>query len=611
MAIKYTKEFILEHIKEYIDDNKKFPTLNQIRKDIGIDWKAIYRYFDGINDVKKELNYEESVNEYIDLRGDFNRSKVECMVANLFVLNGLKDNYKREQRPFPKEEGCYRSDFTFYLGDKELHIEVWGVEKNNNTRERNDSYNKKRKIKESLYEKYGDKAILIGIDYEIFKNTYEEIQRIIIDKLQPYLKLNLKIVDYNLILNYPSMTNDELFKEAMIKAQFKDVLPPVDLIESGIYSEILKRYTSIGNFAQYYNLKTSTGNIEWSKDLVLEYFSKIVEKGIFIDIEAMDSENANLKSALFKNYGSLMELKVEFFKNTGVALIKDEVDYLVNLISNVDNLQLEYVKDKEKLINDAKQILDNLYNEEETTYCKLCGKGFTSNHIYDIYCLHCIDKLKNKEISYITARQGCSHNEKEYVDNFNNITCNRECHMLTMTGFNEASNLKTQAYTIFFDCDWIEVLKIFNRYDDLYNYILSEFKEYISKNNSQNLNTFAKKHRYISQRLVQSIGSDNIYRDLNLIKLRYDDKYYEENFINTVNKIGKIPLYAEFKEYSSIPIETYGVRFKLKGKVYDSVVMMYSSEEDYNEYIIRKKEHKSTLAKINRANQLNKLTSII
>lgn len=79
---------------------------------------------------------------------------------------------------------------------------------------------------------------------------------------------------------------------------------------------------------------------------------------------------------------------------------------------------------------------------------------------------------------------------------------------------------------------------------------------------------------------------------------RYTDNDLKDNYNYVKNIIGQVPLYKEFDENTKISIVTYATRLGLKKKVYDEIIKYYSNEDEYNDYIKRKKEHKTKVGKI-------------
>jgi len=55
----------------------------------------------------------------------------------------------------------------------------------------------------------------------------------------------------------------------------------------------------------------------------------------------------------------------------------------------------------------------------------------------------------------------------------------------------------------------------------------------------------------------------------------------KNNFINIVKNIGYVPEYTEFANLTNIHINIYTKYFNLKGKVYDNIVKLYSTDVEF------------------------------
>jgi signal recognition particle subunit SEC65 len=147
----YNKQLIENETLLFIEQQKRFPTvLDCNTPTFKVPINQITKYFASLDNLRKLLNYTD-VDQLIDNRGDINKSLFEIHVANWFIAQGLGDKYKREQFPFPKIEGRYKSDFTFYLpDDRELHVELWGYPKSEKDK-RCIIYNENKNVKKKLY----------------------------------------------------------------------------------------------------------------------------------------------------------------------------------------------------------------------------------------------------------------------------------------------------------------------------------------------------------------------------------------------------------------------------------------------------------------------------
>ena len=245
-------------------------------------------------------------------------------------------------------------------------------------------------------------------------------------------------------------------------------------------------------------------------------------------------------------------------------------------------------------VNKARKMLDKFFtNVNNNICCQYCGREMIQSHIYDIHCEKCLCEILQGKSK--VKSQSCKYNEREYIDNFIINTTNP--FLLTITGFNIVSNIKVQAYTNYYKMIWVDIIKKYHKYEDLYNYIINEYENYYESTGNQNIINFCDNHKYITYKLLTGIGLDQIYEGVGLVKQRYFDDDYKNNFLNIVNSIGYIPLYSQFIDNTKINIYSYSNKFNLHKNIYDEIVKMYSSANDYKDYLKRKKQHKSEIGK--------------
>ena len=574
-------------LEKFIELNNRFPIKLEIMNDLGIGQRYIDK-FGGMNELKRKMNYTS--NDLIDLRGDFNRSIQELQVANFLCMQGLKNKYKREQHPFPKSEGRYRSDFMFDLDDnKKLHIEVWGYDTNTNS-SICEEYNKKRKIKEQLYEKYKDSIILVSTEQNIFNNKYENIEKELYNIFSKYLDLKYKDVDYRLLIPSTKLTDEDLLNNILKLSKDKNYLPSTKSIHdngmSGLHIEILKRYNSYLDFANKFNKKLLFTEYKWDKELIFSFFKQIADDNKLIDKNNLEIICKNSYANLCK-FGGIVKLKLEFLNdylisNNYIPYI--EINWLVELSNGIIKTNSNY---DEADIQKAQQLISNMdKNNLIIKSCSICGKTITVNSIDIIMCDNCKNRYNNSNTSYSLINKS-KYTEIEYDNNFNIVT--DKSFKLTTKGFNEYSNIKIKSYIKYFNLhNWLNVIKYYNKFDDLYNYIKEEYLKFYNLTKSKNLSKFCRQHNYIVHELLLEIGTEKIMNDCGFSKQKqFSEEDLKYNFINVVNNIGYIPRYTDFANLTNIHIGIYAKYFNLKGKVYDNVVKLYSTEDEFNEYIFR------------------------
>lgn len=261
-------DVVKEAIEEFILMYKKFPTGKEMQYELKINPDAIKKH-GGITEIKKKMNYKNN-ESLIDNRGDYNRSSYELITANFLIAQGI--SYKREQKPFHQKNSRHRSDFTFYPKNKKpIHVEVWGFLKRDNT-EVGIKYKKHREEKEKLYQ--GNDIILISIEPEIFKQSYEKIEKNLNNIFSKYLSLDFEKLEQRLLIPANKISDKEILELVMSYSNDDEFFPPISTIENkhnGIYAEVIKRYGNFSEFAEKYNKKMHSNSPNyWNHERIRE-----------------------------------------------------------------------------------------------------------------------------------------------------------------------------------------------------------------------------------------------------------------------------------------------------------------------------------------------------
>lgn len=299
----WTKEVIKSEIKNYIDKNNRFPTYQEILRDIKLDGKHLYKHYSSLDELKKDIGYNNDL-DLIDNRGDFNKSKIELFVANYLIENGFKDNYKREQHPFENEN--YRSDFTFYLDNgMELHVEVWGYTESKS--KIHIKYLENKRHKKELYEKHRDKIILLEIEYsEMCSLSYEESQIYLYEKFKSYLTYEFKLINFINLISPSSFTDDDIKNEIMKYIDEDGCLPKLSGIPSFFGTEIRKRYGNYKNFSKLVEIPLSKSSIKnYSIEECDDNYIYIKNKLKCIPTRKQFEENTKIDFSAYKKYFKL------------------------------------------------------------------------------------------------------------------------------------------------------------------------------------------------------------------------------------------------------------------------------------------------------------------
>lgn len=253
-------------LTDFVNENGFFPTLNIMKNDLHIPQSVIYNH-GSINKIRKDVMGDNS-NLLEDDSGFCNRSYYEFMVAQFLLHNNV--TYLREQNPFPKPFHHYRSDFTFFDdNDTPYHIEVWGYYDTDNKSSRSFDYNKNKKKKLKLYKEYLIEVISITPD--IFNGTITSTQNKLLKLLQPYLSLQLKVIDNCAMKNPLKMSDEEILSHIMQYTKDDKFLPRYETLEKkdqSVLTEIIKRYENYNNFAKAFDKLTQNKRGLWDADFI-------------------------------------------------------------------------------------------------------------------------------------------------------------------------------------------------------------------------------------------------------------------------------------------------------------------------------------------------------
>lgn len=231
--------------------------------------------------------------------------------------------------------------------------------------------------------------------------------------------------------------------------------------------------------------------------------------------------------------------------------------------------------------------------------CEICDAFMENVHHATKYCEICKPlalKRNHKKHHVSKSKIKFETDINKYYQNFISVATNPE--NLTTNGFNEVSGISVKSYCNFYKSSWIDIVNNFGFYDSLIKYISNEYKNFNQQAKKQNIFEMTDDHPYITRELILTIGTNVIMAEAGIKKTRYADEDCRENFNNIKRELNRIPLYNDFEEYTQISLNTYANRYSLKGRVYDNVVKMYVSEDEYEEYLSAKMNHKSKVGKI-------------
>jgi hypothetical protein len=234
--------------------------------------------------------------------------------------------------------------------------------------------------------------------------------------------------------------------------------------------------------------------------------------------------------------------------------------------------------------------------------CESCSTDLIGVNHQTKYCDSCREKSnKNSTKKYKTrTRKVISENkEKQLVNNFKSIV--KESYQLTPIGFDEVSEISYHSYKNLFRKTWVEIVKDFNRLDDLLGYIVKEYNNFIKHTGKQDIRSFADNHRYIGTQMLKTIGFDYIRELANVKKRRNTEEDCKNEFFRIISLYNRVPLYSEFMDNTKIAIKSFVYHLNITDtkNTYDSIVKYFVSEEMFNDYIINKLKHKTLVGRDN------------
>jgi hypothetical protein len=252
-------EELKEKIDAFVKEHGFFPDQRLLSKELKIH-NSDYQRHGTLSELREKFGYNDK-KYLVDNRGFINKSLGELIVANYLIAQDIP--YKREQYPFRKfdKDLNYRSDFTFYLPDKEIHLEVWGGMRVFKGQRELYNYDEVMQEKLRIYDKY--RIELISVTPDIFYFSIGTIKKKLYDILSPYINLPFIKVKDRLVSTFTlhEMSDENLIKEIMKFSTHERILPSYGLLREKrhefLYKEVLKRYDSLKDFADKYNLITA------------------------------------------------------------------------------------------------------------------------------------------------------------------------------------------------------------------------------------------------------------------------------------------------------------------------------------------------------------------
>lgn len=245
-------ENIIKDIKGFIEKEGRFPTVNEMQRELKLTYQVVARY-NGINELRKMVGYVGK-DTIVDDNNYNNRSIFEYKVSQYLIHNGI--SAKRDAFIFDNTR--HTCDFVVESIDGEIYyIECWGY----NSKSTNSvaiQYQNVRKEKEALYKE--NNLNLISIEYDdVMKVNNERAQEYLIEKLHMLHNKELKVFKNVEFLDDTKLTNDEILEILMKYSDDDNCLPYLMDVEVDYGYRIRKiisdRFGSYVNFSKHYNKK--------------------------------------------------------------------------------------------------------------------------------------------------------------------------------------------------------------------------------------------------------------------------------------------------------------------------------------------------------------------
>jgi hypothetical protein len=249
------------------DKLNRIPKLNEIMDNFQIGQVLLEKH-GGMKHVYDLLS--EKYNSLLkDDSGFYNRSNYEYIIAQFLIHNNVY--YLREQHPFPYPYHNLRSDFTLFNNNGDIfQLELWGFYVETDRSKRYLDYKNKRKLKESLYQKYN--INLISLNGDLLNGKYDKVQSNICELLNQYVDNKLHNMDFHIFMSPKDFTDIELYDEIMKLSDDSRFTPFEEVLKnhSSLHVEMNKRYGNLNGFAKRFNILTHSKCGLWDKDLIFK-----------------------------------------------------------------------------------------------------------------------------------------------------------------------------------------------------------------------------------------------------------------------------------------------------------------------------------------------------
>ena len=340
----------------------RFPNLKEMTKYLRRDAILLHSQ-KNIMKIKEILNYTKKEN-LMDSRGWNNRSIGEYQIAEFLIAYNIP--YKRDVQIC--EESKHTCDFVLYpIGIEPIWIEYWGG--SNGTLF---DYLKIMEVKKEIY--IQENKQLVSIYYEDIDVSYDLINKILYEKLLPFLNLKYLETKNEIFIPPYKMSSEQLLNEIIHLKIDNKTLPTIKNLyknnKNKIVYEILKRYKRYSSFAKEYGYLTARMNYEtdWNELKIIETIFSIINDYGYIQTRDVLLQNEKYKkfiSYVYKKLNGLNNAKFLFYNyciQNNILIPKTEINRMLYCIKSLKKYypQKEHQIEIFNILNKIKMISKNL-----------------------------------------------------------------------------------------------------------------------------------------------------------------------------------------------------------------------------------------------------------
>lgn len=233
--------------------------------------------------------------------------------------------------------------------------------------------------------------------------------------------------------------------------------------------------------------------------------------------------------------------------------------------------------------------------------CEICNEVEIVDSHNRKYCRDCV-KERDRRYGRKQAHKKSMSIRKRLDNNFKKNDYRGR--YLTPLGFNEISPIKYQNYHNHFRLTWREILKRYGKEQEFTEYLFKKYKEFYKETGNFGMQQFGY-YVKVSQLILDTYNHDKFRQSIDMEYNRHTESDLRENFLLTVESLGRLPLInEEFAKHSKIHIQTYVRQHNIKSNHLERIVEKYVSEEEFLKYLTDKRQamvesEKNRIVKLN------------